>query len=553
MSSETLHHEDAAPSLDIGQIIAIGKRRFLFFLIPVAIVALVSIAAAYLLPPRYESSATVLVESQQIPVELVQSTVTSDPNQRITIIKQRVMTRNNLLRIIDKYDVFKVERKRFSVTKLIEEMQQLVTVEVITAESSRSRRGAATIAFKVSFQHESPEIATKVANELVTLFLSENVRTRTARATETTEFLENEAAKLKEELIEAEAAISKYKKENNENLPEHLNLRLSMLDRTQAEIKALERQISSLQEERRYLDVELAAAQAGENPTTGKKEVEKTDTENELDLLKDMLAEASVKLTDAHPDIKSLKRRIASVEEKLSSEETEAQENSIEKKSLKTTSNTENRLIQRLQIRISSNFENTKKFKKDVKALQQKILDIEELVLKTPEVERGLIALNRNYREIFEKYSELQAKQGKAQLAQNLEEEKKAERFILLEPPVLPSEPVWPNRIKIIGIGSFLAFASGIGTALLVELVDKRVRTASELEALLRHPPLASIPYIKTQRDIQKKRYKIGMVLILPTILGFGALVAIHFLYKPLDVLFYRIWVYLDKLSILPF
>ena len=351
MTTDTIDHEEQTPSLDLGQIIAIGKRRFFYFLIPAVLAGIIAIAVAYLLPPRYESSATVLVESQQIPVELVQSTVTSDPNQRITIIKQRVMTRNNLLQIIDKYEVFKEERKKLSVTKLIEEMQRLVSVDVITAEGGR-RRGAATIAFRIAFQHENPQIATKVANELVTLFLSENVKTRTARATETTEFLEQEAKKLKEDLVAAEAAISEYKKENSENLPEHLNLRLNQLERTKSEMKGLEQQIISLRDERRYLDVELAAARSGENESTDKDDSEKSDTENELERMKDALIDASVRLTDAHPDIKSLKRRIAALEKKLADEQAANDEDGIERKSLKTSNTKTKRLIERLEIRI---------------------------------------------------------------------------------------------------------------------------------------------------------------------------------------------------------
>ncbi|MCG8491429.1 MAG: hypothetical protein MI743_07420 [Sneathiellales bacterium] len=481
----------------------------------------------------------------------MQSTVTSNPNQRIKVIQQRVMTRNNLLQIIDKYSVFTEERKRLSVTKLIEEMQSLINISVITAGSKRQ---AQTIAFKVGFQHESPTVAAKVANELVTLFLSENVKTRTARASETTEFLEQEALKLKKRLVEAEEAISNYKRDNSDSLPEHLNLRLSRLESTKAEIKALEQRITALQDERRYLDVELNAALAGDGPISSETGVEKTETEEELDRLKKALIDASINLTDAHPNIKSLKRRIAATEAKLEEERKEAQEdNDIDRTSLTPANPKAKRLVEKLNIRIASNDNSIAKYREELVALRKKTTEIEERIIKTPEIERGLITLTRTHREIFQKYTELEAKQGKARLAQNLEEEKKAERFILLEPPVVPTEPVWPNRLKIFGIGGFLAFASGIGTALLVELIDRRIRTASELEKLLKHPPLASIPYIKTHRDVKKKRYKLGLVLLLPTLLGIGGLFAIHIAYKPLDVLFYRTWVYLDKLNILPF
>ena len=45
-------------------------------------------------------------------------------------------------------------------------------------------------------RHLRPEVANKVANELVTLFLDENIKQRTERASETTEFLTREADKL---------------------------------------------------------------------------------------------------------------------------------------------------------------------------------------------------------------------------------------------------------------------------------------------------------------------------------------------------------------------
>ncbi len=549
MTMDYSETEEEGPSINLQQIVSIGKRRFLYFLIPAILIGTVGAIVTYILPPRYESAGVVLVESQQIPVELVQSTVTSDPNQRITTIKQRVMTRNNLLRIIDKYKVFAEERKRLSVTRLIEQMQKQITVDVITAGANR--RGP-TIAFKVSFQHESPAIAAKVTNELITLFLSENVKTRTARASETTDFLESEALKLKTRLLEAESAISLYKKENSESLPEHLNLRLNRLERLKAEIKAVEQQISGLLEEKRYLDVEIAAARSGAKPGSGDG-IEESDTEKELSRLEDTLIDASVRLTEAHPDIKSLKRRIEALKKKLASEQEENAEDDIERKSLKSKNPAIKRLLERLDIRVSSNETNISKRRDELNKLRERADEIEQKIIKTPEVERELITLTRNHREIFQKYTELEAKQGKAQLAQNLEEEKKAERFILLEPPITPTEPVWPNRLQFLGISFFLAFASGAGTALLVELVDKRVRTAAELETLLKHPPLMSIPFITTHRDTKKKRYKLGLVLIIPFLLGVTSLVVVHIFYKPLDVLFYRSWVYLEKLSILPF
>ncbi len=544
--------EEEKSSFDLSQILSIAKRRFFFFLIPAVIGSIIAVAVVYSIPQRYEAIGTVLVESQQIPVELVQSTVTSDPNQRITIIQQRVMTRNNLLKIIDKYEVFGEDRKRLSVSQLIESTQDLITLDVITSDVRQRNRGS-TIAFKVGFKHEDPQIAAKVANELVTLFLSENVKTRTARASETTQFLEHEADKLRVALVAAENAISEYKQANSESLPEHLDLRMGTLERIQAELKASQQQLDALRDERKYLELELSAAKSGRVNRAGGIETVENSTELELKKAEDQLTQALTQLTEKHPTIKALKRKVKALEEKLDEELAVSTEDSIETKSAEPTNPAIEQLLKRIQIRLDSNAKATRDITEQLKELKDKALQTEELVLKTPEVERGLLVLIRTHREILAKYQELEAKQGKAKLAQNLEEEKKAERFLLLEPPVAPTEPVWPDRPKFIGIGAFLAFATGIGMAVLMELVDKRVRSSRELEQLLRYPPLVAIPFIKTQRDIQKKRYKVIAFLTAPTLVAMASAALFHVYYKPLDILFYRIWASLERLNVLPF
>ncbi|GLQ07938.1 GumC family protein [Sneathiella chinensis] len=545
MTTDFFYQEEQKSALDLHKILGIVRRRYLHFLIPAFVIGIASVVIAMLLTPKYESSGTVLVESQQIPTELVQSTVTSDPNQRITIIKQRVMTRANLLRIIDKYGVFADKRQKLSPTKLVDEMQRLVGLQVINSDG----RNRQTIAFKVSFRHKSPVVATQVANELVTLFLSENVKTRTARATETTEFLEQETQKLKAQLEKAEAAISEYKRRNNQSLPEHLNLKLAMLERTENEIRSLEQQLSSLREERRFLDIELAAASEGQtlDGSTPIKSL-KSNLENELEELNNELSIASSRLTAAHPDIKALKRKIAALEQKIANEETKGTSGAGSASDALFS-----RLVEKLRVRISTTAQNISVYEANIAKLRTKAADIENLILKTPEVERGLINLTRTYQEVLQKYEELQTKKRTAEVAQNLETEKKAERFTLLEPPLQPTDPVWPNKMKIVAAGGVLAAAVGFGVVLLFELLDKRVRSLSELEALIKAPPLASIPYIRTPSDNRKRIVGYLMLAIVPLgILGAGV-VSMHYLYKPIDLIFYRIWSVLQGLGLMNF
>lgn len=546
MTDYTLPEEDEGSSFDVGRIVSAARRRFLFFLIPFILILIGSVAVILILPQKYQSVGTILVETQQIPTELVQSSVTTDPNQRITIIQQRVMTRRNLLQIIDKYDVFGEDRKLLPVSELIQRMQRQISINVITSDvsGSSSRRGTTTIAFSLGFEHENPQIASQVANELVTLFLSENVRTRTARASETTAFLNNETEKMQEQLTEIEGKIAAYKQEHGDALPEHLDLRLKMLERAELEERDLNRDIRSLEEEKRYLQIELTSARSGRNVAGST--VQKTELEQNIESLKKALLNASTRLTDSHPDIISLKKRIAALEEQQAQEDAAA----LAASGKSSTDPAYNPLIEKLQLQIRGTDEKMAEARKQIIAAKKKQEELEAIIIEIPQVERGLSVLNRNYREALEKFNNMEAKQAQAQLSQNLEEGKKAERFVLLEPPVVPTEPISPNRTKILGLGGAAGLAFGVGCIFLIELLDRRIRSASELEAVLKHPPIVSIPYIHTLAEAGKHRHKVYLYIAIPIVVIIMMLAAVHFLYQPLDTLFYRGWVAINKLIV---
>ena len=103
---------------------ALFKRRWAYFFVPVVLIASVGIAAAYLIPPTYLSEGKILVQSQQIPTELVRSTITSAAQERIQVIQQRTMTRDNLIAIADKFHLFPEKRTLMSVTELVELMRK---------------------------------------------------------------------------------------------------------------------------------------------------------------------------------------------------------------------------------------------------------------------------------------------------------------------------------------------------------------------------------------------------------------------------------------------
>jgi len=191
------------------------KRRGLYFGIPFVLVLFAGVALALLLPATFVSEGKILVRSQQIPTELVHPTVTNAAQERIQVIEQRTMTRENLLAIIDKFQLFPDKKGLVSVTQLVELMKKNTKIEPLAEPLAfsqfRSRNETPTIVFTVGFEYSEPQTAARVANELVTRILNEDLRDRTSRATDTTSFLLREVQRLQAENAAIDAKIAQAK------------------------------------------------------------------------------------------------------------------------------------------------------------------------------------------------------------------------------------------------------------------------------------------------------------------------------------------------------
>src|SRR5271155_2812587 len=128
------------------------KRRRRPALYVAMAVLLAAIVLAFFWPASYQSTGTILIEQQELPSDLVQSTITSYADQRIQIISQRVMTTENLLQIIQRFNLYPRQRKRDSREQLLERMRSDVHFQMISADVMDPKQGRATkadIAFTV--------------------------------------------------------------------------------------------------------------------------------------------------------------------------------------------------------------------------------------------------------------------------------------------------------------------------------------------------------------------------------------------------------------------
>lgn len=197
---EPVADQNVGEMLSPARFYEIVKRRLFYFIIPFLLVLAIGSLVTLAWPAKYLSEGKILISSQEIPKDLVRPTVVSLANERIQVIGQRILTRDNLLGIAKKYQISNnTWQGRFlSGTEIVDFIRDRTQIKAMDLKLPSEQKRA--IAFSVGFEYEQPQIAMRVANELVTMILSEDVRARTAFAAETTKFLERELQRLETQL-----------------------------------------------------------------------------------------------------------------------------------------------------------------------------------------------------------------------------------------------------------------------------------------------------------------------------------------------------------------
>lgn len=563
----------------IQDYIQILKRHKNKMLLTFVIIFLLAIIVAIKLPAVYKSTATILIEQQEIPQDLVRSTVTSYADQRIQVISQRVMSTANLKAVIEKFNLFAEQRKSQRSAEILTEMREAIKLEMVSADvidPQSGRATQATIAFNLSFTSKSPKDAQQVANELVSLYLNENLKRRTEAATETTDFLEAEAVKLAERIAEVETALANFKETNAASLPELQQLNIQLMNRAEQQLIDVDRQINSLKERRLYLQAELvqinphsatfsatgeriygaearlkalqaeyvalASRYAKTHPDIIKIQreisaleqevggIDKTEIQAQLQNKKAELALLSRRYSASHPDVKKLKHGIQSLEAELNRTTTY-------KPAIATKAN--NPAYVQLQTQLQAVRAELRAIKHSKERLFAKLEKYETGLLKAPQVEREYKNLMRDYDNATVKYREVKSKQMEAEMSQSMEKNRKGERFTLIEPPLFPEEPFKPNRKAIVFLGFVLAVGAAFGIALLKASLESGIYGARQLTAITGAPPLMVIPYIWNEEDLLKIKKSKSRIIYSILICIIMAIALFHVFKMPLDVLWY--------------
>ncbi len=511
--------------MTLDDYLGVVKRRKWSLILPAVLVLAIAAAVALLLPPIYKSSATILIEEQDVPTDFVMTTVTGYAEQRLQTINQRVMSATRLQEIINQYGLYQKDRDKKTIEEIISAMREDISLAPLSAETVDRRTGrttTVTIAFTLSYEaNETPEKVQQVTNVLASLFLEGNIQVRERQAKETSLFLEDEVNKIKEEMASLDQKIAVFKEKNINALPELLQVSLQTLNNAETNQDRLNEQLKSFREREGYLQSQLA------NIPRNLEDLTISQDQRRLEELTLQLDALKVRFSDQHPDVIKLRAELAEVKERAEAEKKEAETKDLP----------DNPAYVTLAAQLASVVAEIDFMKNQLTENSKRIAEYRRRMESTPGVEEQYRALTGERNNLQAKHDDLSRKLMEAKLAQGLEKGQKAERFTLIDPPRLPEKPDKPNRLAVVLIGLVLGIGAGVGTVSLAEFSDRSVRVPENMCDFVTAPVLAVIPEIVSTMDLaRKKRHRLAAIIGIFLVVTAG-LVAFHFLVMDFSVL----------------
>jgi len=462
------------------------RRKWLgivLFMMPAA--ALLSLAVN--LPNLYSSTATVLVEQQQIPEGFVKSSVTGEADTRLNLIREKLLNRAGLLELITRFDLYPELRKKAAEEAVVDRMRKDIVLELKELQRQVYGRDG-TFGFKVSYRGRDPETVARVTNMLATQYVEENLKMRTHQATTTTTLLKKQLDDIRQRHEEDERKIAAFKQRHMGELPEQVEVNLSTLGRLNTELASNSEHQMRVMERRERLGKQLFDLNSGV-PVTGTYNPDSMT--HHLEKLRTELTELRTRASAKHPDVIRVQDEIAAIEKALAETSKDAK---LDSGALLSNPEDIKHALRELD-------HDLKNLKADEQRLRAEVASIQRRVERTPQHAQEFQQLERDYKMTKDLYFSVLQRYEDAQLAESTEQAKQGGQMRIVDPAMPSRAPAAPNRLKLMLGALMLSFGAALGGMILAEQRDQSFHDVDSLRAYTKVPILVRIPEIVTKAD----------------------------------------------------
>lgn len=511
MPDDILATEQQKP-FDYQRILSLVRRRHMQFLVPFFIGWLLVWAASWVIPVKYKSTTTILVQQPSVPQNYVTPNVSVNLQSRLASLTEQILSRSRLLLIANRLHLYQKLGHAAPADEIVQSMRKDIGIKLVHDPQSDSISG-----FTVSYSARSPQLAQQVTRDLTNLFIQNNQTTLQQDSESTTKFLQQQLAKARRNLSEQEAKVKQFQAAHQGSLPTQQTSNLQILSGLQSQLQSSEDALNTARQQQVYLQSLIeqynSLHSAGQGSGNGGTDLASINTQ--LSNMKSQLATLKTQYTDRYPAVQDLQAKIRAATQQRKQLIAAINKSAGKKQQPAGTSSAALAATSASVLQLKSQLEASKleitNRQRDIAQLERRINNYQARLNAAPAIQAQLANLTRGYEQSQANYNDLLKKENNSSMATSMEQMQQNERFSVLDPPSLPDKPYSPHRGKL----SLLAIACGMALGLVfaggMEFFDDRLHEDKDMEDILPVAVIGEIPEVATVEEQRRATRKLAL------------------------------------------
>jgi polysaccharide chain length determinant protein (PEP-CTERM system associated) len=490
----------------------IYRKRYLFIAVSLLCLS-IAFWSSFFTPKMFEAKSTVFIEKNILSTLVKGLVIGPSVQERLRILRYSMMTRYMLLKVIDALDLDIEAKSQSQIESMIKNYQKKTKINIKGNDL-----------FDVSYSGQDPKLVRDYVNTLISTYIEENAKENRRGTSSAKKFLTEQINFYKKKLDKAEEELMRFRNERKLYFVMDEDSIVSSIRDNREEIKEAELEIKRLEGKKEKLKKQLS----GEEPlilamlNQEQFAEEGIPLNSRLKMLERSLPMLFIKYNEEHPEIRSIKAEIEVIKEQI---EAQAQINNNEESSendIAGGTDAINPIYQKLKEDLFDTESEIDALKAKSASLINNIESLEKEMQNIPGEKKKLLDLQREKNTLKKIYMQLLSKIGQAEVTGQMEVEDKGITYKVVDPAILPTHPINPERIKLIIFGLFIGIGAGFGAVFLLDYFDDSIKDVNTLKSQLGIEVLAVIPKIVTEKEvIRKKRIDRGVYAVSITYLLF--------------------------------
>ena len=442
--------------MTLQQFLLILRARYRVALLAFALTVATTVVVSLVLPKQYTAGAAVVVDVKS-------------PDQVTGMVLQGMMAPGYMATQID---IINSDR----VAKAVVKMLKMEQSPVIQAQWQEDTQGKGQLVdwlanllqkkldvkpsresnvININYTGTDPDFAAAVANAFAQAYMDVNLDLRLGPARQYAAFFEEQTKTAREKLELAQKALSTYQQENGiTSADERMDFETAKLNETSSQLTGVQGQTTDSQSKRQNARPDTIA-EVIQSPLINSLKADVARAEAKLN-------ESNVNLGKNHPQTQRTESELATLRAQLESE-TRKITSSVE-----TTYQVGKQREQQLQGALASQ--------------KARVLILNKQRDELNVLRRDIESAQRSFEVVSQRASQT-----------NIESQTNQTNIAVLNPATAPADPSKPKVLLNILVSIFLGTLLGVGLALMLELTNRRVRSAEDLVEALEIPLLGAI------------------------------------------------------------